>query len=296
VRTVEIEAPAKVNLCLHILGRRADGYHELDTLMQTVSLFDTLSITPRDDGELRMAVSGRSEGVPDDERNLVVKAALLLRERLGPRGADIHLVKRVPHGAGLGGGSSDAAAALVGLCEAWGAHFEESELLRICAALGSDVPFFLRGGTVRCTGRGEVLERLDAIGVLHLVLAFSSPLPTKDVYDRYRRQNNILSTCAVPRDTISRTENGGVDLSRFGAYCSHNALEEAAMAIRPSLARVRSALVDAGVADVRMSGSGSCFFGVADSAASASVIAGELRSAGHEVAAVESVGACRLGV
>jgi len=293
--SISIEAPAKVNLCLEILGRRADGFHELDTVMQTVDLCDTLSLTRSNDGHLELTVTGRCEGVPSDESNLVMRAAGRLQAMANGTGARMSLLKRIPNGAGLGGGSSDAAAALVGLRDLWAVDVPDTELARICADLGSDVPFFLRGGTARCRGSGELITAVESTGSAHLVLVFSPPLATRDVYQRFADNNNETSTCRACCDIFSRTENGGLDLANVGAWCLHNALEDAAIELEPSLAGVRRALIDAGAARACMSGSGSCFFGIAGSRDHAERVARALRDAGHEAVTASTTGARPIG-
>jgi 4-diphosphocytidyl-2-C-methyl-D-erythritol kinase len=155
---ITVLAPAKINLHLEVLGLRADGFHELAMVMQSLDLADRLRLRPRDDGRLELSCD-RSE-LPLDRENLVVRAAETLRRHAGAPhlGADIHLEKRIPIGAGLAGGSSDAAAALVGLDALWELALPAAELQDLAAALGSDVPFCLAGGSQLCFGRGEVLE------------------------------------------------------------------------------------------------------------------------------------------
>lgn len=159
--TLTVQAPAKLNLTLDVLGRRPDGFHELESLMVTVGWFDTLTFAPADG--FTLWVTG-ADGVPTDESNLVTRAATALAT-IADRSADaaICLHKRIPHEAGLGGGSSDAAAALLGLNELWGCGLSRDELSEVAATIGSDVPFFLCGsaaGVVR--GRGERVEPIAA--------------------------------------------------------------------------------------------------------------------------------------
>ena len=153
-----VSAPAKINLHLEVLGLRPDGFHELAMLMQTLDLADQLSLRPTADGSIRLT-SNRSD-LPSDGSNLIVKAAELLRARVGlpELGVAIELDKRIPIGAGLAGGSSDGAAALVGLNALWGCGFSREQLRAMAAELGSDMPFCIDGGTQLCFGRGEVLE------------------------------------------------------------------------------------------------------------------------------------------
>ena len=153
-----VSAPAKINLHLEVLGLRPDGFHELAMLMQTLDLADQLSLRPTADGSIRLT-SNRSD-LPSDGSNLIVKAAELLRARVGlpELGVAIELDKRIPIGAGLAGGSSDGAAALVGLNALWGCGFSREQLRAMAAELGSDMPFCIDGGSQLCFGRGEVLE------------------------------------------------------------------------------------------------------------------------------------------
>lgn len=161
-----LPAPAKVNLYLQVLGRRPDGYHELVTVLQTVDLCDDVTVTlrprarraPAGRPDVRMGLRAPAPGVPDGPENLARRAAVALLDRSGAAGdvgVDIGLAKRIPAGGGLGGGSSDAAAVLRALDRLLGSPVGESGLAEIAAGLGSDVPFFLHGGTALCTGRGE---------------------------------------------------------------------------------------------------------------------------------------------
>ena len=151
-------APAKINLHLEVLGLRPDGFHELAMVMQTIDLLDALQFRPTADGRIQLQCS--NPALPVDGSNLIVRAAELLKARAGlpELGASIHLQKRIPIGAGLAGGSSNGAAALVGLNSLWGLGFDRATLAVMAAQLGSDMPFCLDGGTQLCFGRGEVLE------------------------------------------------------------------------------------------------------------------------------------------
>ena len=153
-----VSAPAKINLHLEVLGLRPDGFHELAMVMQTLDLADSLSLRPTADGQIQLRCD--RDDLPTDGNNLIVKAAELLRSRVGlpELGAAIELRKRIPIGAGLAGGSSNGAAALVGLNALWGCGFSREQLLAMAAQLGSDMPFCIDGGTQLCFGRGEVLE------------------------------------------------------------------------------------------------------------------------------------------
>lgn len=183
-------APAKINLHLEVLGLRPDGFHELAMLMQSVDLCDELVLTPTADASIRLDCD--RAGLPTDSSNLIVQAAELLRARaaLPELGVQMRLRKRIPIGAGLAGGSSDGAAALVGLNALWGLGLAEAELAAIAAELGSDMPFCLQGGSQLCFGRGERLEPLAAaagFGVLLLKHPAAS-VSTPWAYRRCREQ------------------------------------------------------------------------------------------------------------
>lgn len=156
--TIERKAYAKINWDLRVLGKRADGFHALDTVMASVDLHDSLTFDLH--SEILMACSDPT--LPTDERNLVMKAArLLAKDSGGGRGARINLQKHIPAGGGMGGGSSDAAATLLGLNQLWNLNWPIERLQPLAAELGSDVAFFLHGGWRRCLGRGEIVERLS---------------------------------------------------------------------------------------------------------------------------------------
>jgi 4-diphosphocytidyl-2-C-methyl-D-erythritol kinase len=181
-----IHAPCKVNWYLEIPGRRPDGFHEIVTVMQTISLHDTLTLTDRSDGTVSFDCHV-DLGPP--EHNLVVRAARLA-QRLAPgRGVHLSLTKRVPHGAGLGGGSSDGACALVALNRLWNLGQSNDQLRQLAAELGSDCAFFIEGGTALCTGRGEQVRQLADQTGKHLVILYPNDVcPTKDVYSDLARR------------------------------------------------------------------------------------------------------------
>ena len=189
--TITVTAPAKVNLHLEVLGLRPDGFHELAMVMQSIDLVDRLSFTNTADGELSLRCDKPELSV--DQDNLVLRAARLLRERSGfnELGASISLEKCIPIGAGLAGGSSDGAAALVGLNLLWGLGRSQAELEQLAAQLGSDMPFCVGGGTQLCFGRGERLEPLPSAADAFAVLLVKDPLvsvSTPWAYKRCREQ------------------------------------------------------------------------------------------------------------
>ncbi|MCQ4233584.1 4-(cytidine 5'-diphospho)-2-C-methyl-D-erythritol kinase [Pseudomonas stutzeri] len=178
--TLTLPAPAKLNLMLHILGRRADGYHELQTLFQFLDYGDELSFSPRDDGQIRLHTD--LPGV-DHDSNLIVRAARLLQRESGcTLGADIALTKRLPMGGGIGGGSSDAATTLLGLDHLWRLDLGEDRLAGLGLALGADVPVFVRGHAAFAEGVGERLQPVDLEEPWFLVLAPQVSVSTAEIF------------------------------------------------------------------------------------------------------------------
>jgi 4-diphosphocytidyl-2-C-methyl-D-erythritol kinase len=250
-RACTVEAFAKVNRSLRVLGKRPDGFHELDTIFQTVDLTDRMDFLERGDDELVLTIEGAS--LPVSEENLVLRAARALLGWAGlTRGADIHLSKKIPIGGGLGGGSSNAAATLRGLSRLWDLPAPDADLYALAVSLGSDVPFFLLGGRARGSGRGEVLTPLPDGPEEWLVLVFPPfSLSTPAVY-------GALSAPALT-DPAAPTNLRGSD------WCGEpdrNDLEPAAESLRGELKRFRAALADHGATSARLSGSGSTVFGV----------------------------------
>ena len=239
------EAFAKVNRSLVVLGKRPDGYHELDTVFQAVGLTDRLTFEESD--LLTLEVDDPS--VPAGAENLVLRAARALAEAAGvrPRVA-ITLEKRIPSGGGLGGGSSDAAVTLIGLSALWQLDLSIEQLSRVGGALGSDVPFFLHGGTARGLGRGERIVPLDDLPPQAVVLVMPPfPISTPEVFRRL--------------EAPEWDGRGGGDLGA-GSATDRNDLEPAAEALFPALRDVREALGRAGATRALLSGSGSTVFGL----------------------------------
>ncbi len=200
--SLTVSAPAKVNLWLRILGRRADGYHDLDTRMVTTTLADELTLTLLDapTGTVRFTCS--DESLPVDDSNLVVKALSALAEAAGPLPAvSIHLEKVVPHGAGLGGGSSDAAAALTAANALLHLGLPPDRLAEIAASIGSDVPFFLDGGAADCRGRGEIVVPVPDFRPRLPILLIKPPfpVPTPWAYQQWRESEEIAGISYAPQ-------------------------------------------------------------------------------------------------
>jgi 4-diphosphocytidyl-2-C-methyl-D-erythritol kinase len=183
--SITLAAPAKINLSLRILGKRPDGFHELETLMVPIQLADQIEISAVPGHGVSLVCN--DPDLPTGPENLCVKAVEAFREETGiPHGVAISLMKRIPHGAGLGGGSSDAAAVLKGMNEIFDRPLVAEELQQLAASLGSDVPFFLHDGAAWCRGRGEILEDAAALpGRTLLLIKPPFPVPTVWAYKRY---------------------------------------------------------------------------------------------------------------
>ncbi|MFW0786920.1 4-(cytidine 5'-diphospho)-2-C-methyl-D-erythritol kinase [Gordonia sp. CPCC 206044] len=279
---VTVRVPAKVNLYLAVGPLRDDGYHDLMTVFQALSLHDDVRVSPAT--ELRVATSGEGAGdVPADESNLAAQAVIEVGRRVGrPPKVAIDVVKRIPVAGGMAGGSADAAGALVAVANLWHADLDRDELTEIAAGLGSDVPFALRGGTALGTGRGERLMPILARGEFHWVLALSKTgLSTPAVYrelDRLR-DNRSESTAEItrPDELMAALTSGDPHVV---APLLRNDLQAAALSLQPTLRRTLRAGVDAGALGGIVSGSGpTCAFLCAD-ATSAVDVAAELSGAG----------------
>jgi 4-diphosphocytidyl-2-C-methyl-D-erythritol kinase len=289
-RAVRIDAYAKVNLGLVVGPKRSDGYHEIATTLCAISLHDTLLLAPRARGFTLDVDGPESRGVPRTRANLVLRAAHALADALGEsRGAAIRLTKRVPHGAGLGGGSSDAAATLRGLLFLWHRRVPRARLLEIAATLGSDVPFFLGASPAFASGRGERLSPLPAISpALRLLIVVPGVVvSTKWTYSQYAiPKSRLTGWKRVARLLQLRSEVIGG--SKFKRIFS-NDLERAVLPRTPAVREALVALRASGVKAIRMSGSGSAVFGISDNARELARAAAEVGSKGHRVYVARSV-------
>ncbi len=256
-----MRAPAKLNLSLEVLGRRPDGYHDLHTIFQAVTLYDVLEVLPAADIEL--VVDGEA---PRGEDNLVLQAAEAISHHAPAQGARLRLQKRIPSGAGLGGGSSDAAAALVLLNRHWETGLIRSELAELARSLGADVPFFLWGGVALGTGRGDVIRPLELYAdprasnagpPMHFVLStppFHLPDKTAQIFQRVREED--YSDGSVTRTLLGRLAAG----KKLRQEDLHNALLRPACNAFEPLAGYLSALQDLSGHNWTLSGAGpTCF-------------------------------------
>lgn len=256
-----LPAFAKINLSLRVLGKREDGYHELDTIFQTVSLRDTIRISATENSEIAFSCDDRS--LPTDSHNLVVRAATALRDRANPKkGARIRLEKRIPAHAGLGGGSSDAAATLIGLRRLWELKLTRQELNELAANLGADVPFFLHGGTARGTGIGDRIEPLeDAPETFLLIVKPNANVSTADAYKAFDERT---LTSSNSKTILSRSDAKEFFDNQHLAS-PQNDFEPVVFAMAPEIERAKDALVRAAAPAAMLAGSGSAVFGIFDS-------------------------------
>ena len=271
---MRIEAPAKINLGLEVVRKRSDGYHDIRTLFQGISLFDTLDIEPATGPGIRL--EGSDPAVAWDETNLVARAAKALQARAGiAAGAFVRVTKRIPAGAGLGGGSSDAAAALFGLNEVWGTGLSRPELAELGRGLGADVPYFLHGGLCLGEERGDRLTELPDLPPLVLVLVFPPfPVPTALVY-------RSLSPAALTSERKDSKIVRFLETGEFGLL--ENRLEETIFRLFPGLKEYPGQLRDAGAELSLVTGSGSAVFGLFRDRAAAERCRADLRVRGEAV-------------
>lgn len=269
---IAIEAPAKVNLYLHVTGRRDDGYHLLDSLAAFAGIGDTLEIEPAD--TLSLTVTGPTASALPEGGNIVLKAASVLAAKAGvTAGAALRLVKRLPVAAGIGGGSADAAAALRGLCRLWDVRLPPAELAALALSLGADVPVCLAGRPAAMAGVGEVLAAVPALPPAWLVLVNPGvPLSTPAVFGaRQGGFSPAMPLTEAPAD--ARALAGALARRR-------NDLTDAALSLAPQVGEVLAALAAApGCLLARMSGSGATCFGLFESEARAAPAAAAVAAA-----------------
>jgi 4-diphosphocytidyl-2-C-methyl-D-erythritol kinase len=256
---------AKINLSLRILGKRPDGYHEIQTVLQTVSLHDNLHIAAASDPGLIFSCDDAA--IPHNSTNLVVKAAEALRDRYDVKaGARIKLEKRIPVQGGLGGGSSNAAVTLLALAQLWELPATLGDLLQIGRTLGADVPFFLNGGCALATGIGTTLTTLPNLPQQRiLIVAPQAKVATADAYQALKAPA-LTTLRPVSILANSRTQSIFSDSEQW-PLCDHleNDFERVIFDIEPEIRRVKEALIQAGARCALLAGSGSSVFGIFDS-------------------------------
>lgn len=252
---MEEKAYAKINLGLNVLGKRCDGYHAVDMIMQTVSLADELELT---EAESFLLTTDSAELVCD-ETNLVWKAAYLMGKlaRRKPN-VHIHVKKQIFMAAGLAGGSADGAAVLRGLNKLWNLNFTKQKLEVVAAQLGSDVPFCIAGGTTRASGRGEVLKALPDMPAMWLVLAKPKKISVSTgwVYENFQQERAKIPLIDNLENAIARQDRNGI-LQNLG-----NVLESVTVPAYPLIAKIKEKMLNAGALATLMSGSGPAVFGL----------------------------------
>jgi 4-diphosphocytidyl-2-C-methyl-D-erythritol kinase len=257
-RSVRLPAFAKINLCLHVMGKRSDGYHELRTIFQAISLHDTLEISIDPGGSGQLSLSCNDVALPLGPDNLVWRAIEAIGPEIGFRGSiSVQLEKKIPVARGLGGGSSDAAATLIGMMRLTKSQVPLPRLMEIAASLGADVPFFLFGGRALAVSRGDEIYPLPNVPKRTIVVVSPRDIgvSTKDAYQwisaeltKTARPSKIWGFCALC-------------WSRQGGSLS-NDFERPVFSRYPRLGEIRDALLKRGAADAALAGSGSAVFGV----------------------------------
>ena len=320
---IQLRASAKINLYLRVLGRRPDGYHEIETVFERIDLADELTFEPADAG-INLTCSDPTLSCGED--NLVLKAARLLQRSTGnTRGARIHLLKRIPIAAGLGGGSSDGASALRGLNHLWELGLTPAQLHELAAQLGSDVAFFLEDAPFAIgRGRGERCEPIaGAASLAHVLVTPNIQLSTKEIYEGLATSQHVQKTFAgpaaalpawapppgvdppiagssaspanVPLTTSAPSINMLVHALRNGSALAglaegiHNDLEPEAIRRCPVIARIQSALQELGCLSAHVSGSGPTVVGLCRDIQHAAAVAGDIRQHGERSWRVEMV-------
>ena len=252
---MKVRAYAKINLGLHVLGKRPDGYHTIETVFRLVNLYDEIEILQNEQG---IHFSTDSPDLSNDTSNLCVRAAHLLRDLTGTHtGVEITLTKRIPIGAGLGGGSSDAAAVLKGLTKLWSLDISRDELQTVSATLGSDVPFFFTGTTAFATGRGEILESFD------LKMPYTILLVTPKIHiSTAWAYSQLHPLPGVKRPDLRAILEEGMGDARRLLNGLSNDFEVPAFKHYPEIPTIKATLLSEGAAFALMSGSGSSVFGL----------------------------------
>ena len=263
-RSLVLQPSAKINLTLHVGPKREDGFHDLKTLLQTITLHDTLTFTAR---RGPFGLQSRTPGVPSDRTNLVWRADEALWAALGrtgePRDVHIKLEKAIPSQAGLGGGSADAAAALVGLNKLWGARLSRRVLMRLGAHLGSDVPFFFQGGTALGIGRGEELYPVDDVERMGVVIIKPSfGVVTRDAYE-WLDADRLPANRAREPEFLDLSVSDSVEVGwPSGPLVLSNDLMGPVARRHPEVFEMVSACLSLGAIGAQMTGSGSSVFGL----------------------------------
>ena len=255
-RSIIIEAPAKVNLTLDVKGKRSDGYHELETVMHQVNLLDIIKISQAVGG---IKIKSNSSLIPTNEENLAYQAAeMILGEYAHKEGVEIYIEKNIPVGAGLAGGSTDAAAVIQGINQLYDLGLEEEELLEMAASIGSDVAFCLAGGSKLARGRGEILSKLPQRMIPYIILVKPDfQLSTAEVY----RELDLTQVEEFPDNAAFLAAWEAYDIINI-ARNMRNVLETVSIRKYPEIAAVKAELIETGALNALMSGSGPSVMGI----------------------------------
>ena len=258
--SIRLPSFAKINLSLRVLGKRPDGYHEISTTLQTISLHDDLLFERNVSGEISLSCDDPEIPLAD---NLVVRAARSLKAHCPPdAGVDIRLHKRIPTKAGLGGGSSNAAVTLLALNKLWQTNASATELSSIAEDLGADVPFFLHGGSAKGTGTGTTLTPLPDDEVMHLIVVH--PRASVSTAEAYRALNSPALTSNNPIPILAGSSHEGQfsESNPLSVPELENDFESVIFDMEPETKRAKSALIIAGAQSALLAGSGSSVFGI----------------------------------
>ena len=285
MRAVKENAYAKINLYLDVTGKRSDGFHEVETVMHSISLCDiiTVEVIPLGCADVTLNIDG-APSLPNDGRNLAVKAARAYLERAGiTDSVKITLEKRIPVAAGLAGGSSDAAATLRALNKLYGA-LTDADLIEIAAELGSDVPYLLHGGTAFCFGRGELTEPLAPLSGLNIVVAIADgeSVSTPEAYGALDAlYSDFKSPCYDEQSAKLALLKHGRAEGKLDTRGLYNIFENAIFPICCGAELIKSKLVELGAIAALMSGSGPSVYGIFESSVAARSAAAELTALGY---------------
>lgn len=260
MKTIKVKAPAKINLTLEVMKQRQDGFHEIQSIMQAISLYDyiTLQVSPSNRNEITL--SGTSSEIPYNEKNLAYKACdLFLAQIEGTFKVHIHIEKNIPIEAGLAGGSADAAGVFYGLNKIFNNVFSSQELLDLCSQIGSDISFCMFGGTQLATSRGEILKKVDTPEIKALLIKPKTfGISAKEAYqkfDKLKEKSKLNATF-----NMIMAINKGEDITPFLV----NDLERAIDKDYPQIRQLKNYMLSLGCKNAMMSGSGSTVFGILD--------------------------------
>lgn len=277
------KAPAKINLSLDVLGRRDDGYHNVEMVMTTIDLYDRIELHSLNEDKIKVSLWSRY--VPNDERNLAYKAAALLRSKYHiSQGVHIKIEKNIPVSAGLGGGSSNAAAVLRGLNKLWKLNLSMEELALLGSAIGSDVPFCVYGKTAIARGRGEIIEKLPSPPTCWVVLAKPAlGVSSRTIFHKYIHEE---------RPRTSQPIIQALEEKNFLKLCQsiNNVLEHVTFESYPQVRQMKDKMVKYGASGVLMSGSGPTIYGLVQHHGKAKRIYNGMRGFCDEVYVVRILG------